>query len=255
MLIGTASVEELAARAPVVESFDGEPAVCEGAEVLYVTYEIATEHMEAMLPPGLHPTDPPIVTWVFHRFAASPWGPFAMAETRIECRSGLRLRGFLVSAVVDNPKAAEALGKRWGYATRPGTIALRRHYDVGAASVRVEERVVLELTLSDPEPLSAADLQYVPNMNLARTPLGIRLAQVEPRHQIHRVERWLPRVVRFDGAAWGDSRVRPVHPVAASLAAADVTFPPIRFVCRPDVLAFEGTESVGPAIAKGAVRE
>ncbi len=247
MLIGTASVEELAARAPVVETFDGEPAICEGADVLYVTYEIATGHTEAMLPPGLHPTDPPIVTWVFHRFAASPWGPFAMAETRIECRSGLRLRGFLVSAVVDSPKAAEALGKRWGYATRPGTIELRRHYDAASAVVHMQERSILELTLSDPEPLSAADLQYVPNMNLARTPRGLRLAQVEPRHEIRRVERWRPRVVCFDGAAWGDSRIRPAHPVAASLAAANVTLSPIRFVCRPDVLAFEGTESVGAA--------
>jgi hypothetical protein len=244
MLIGTASVEELAARRPVVESFDGEPALCEGGDVLYVTYEIATGHEEAMLPPGLHPTDPPIVTWVFHRFAGSPWGPFAMAQTRIECRSGLRLRGFLVSAVVDNPEAAVALGKRWGYTTRAGTIELRRHYDSARAMAIVDDRVVLDLALTHAEPLSPNDLQYVANMNLARTPLGVRLLQVEPRYEFHRVERWRPQVLAFDGAAWGDARIHPVYPVSASLASADVTLPPIRFVCRPDVLAFEGTESV-----------
>ena len=49
----------------------------------------------------------------------------------------------------------------------------------------------------------------------------------------------------FDGAAWGDARVQPVYPVSASFAVADITIPRIRFVCRPDVLAFDGTEAVG----------
>ena len=48
----------------------------------------------------------------------------------------------------------------------------------------------------------------------------------------------------FDGAAWGDARVQPVFPVSASLAVADITIPRVRFVCRPDVLAFDGTEAV-----------
>jgi hypothetical protein len=48
----------------------------------------------------------------------------------------------------------------------------------------------------------------------------------------------------FDAGAWGDPRVQPVYPVSASLAVADVTLPRIRFLCRPDVLAFEGTEVV-----------
>jgi hypothetical protein len=32
--------------------------------------------------------------------------------------------------------------------------------------------------------------------------------------------------------------------VSASIAVADVTLPAIRYVCRPDVWAFEGTERV-----------
>jgi len=244
MLIGTANVDELAARAPAVDSFGREPVVCEQAEVLLVTYEIATPHREAMLPPALHPTDPPIVTWLVYRCAASPWGRFAMAQTRIECRSGLRLRAFLVSAVIDNAAAAEALATRYGFGTRHGQIELHRYYDSLHAAVATNGRNILELIVSDPVPLSPADVQYVANINLARTPRGVRLVQVEPRYQVQRVERGRPRVVGFDGAAWGDDRVQPVHPVSASLAVADITLPPVRFVCRPDVLAFDGTEQV-----------
>lgn len=246
MLVGSANVEQLAARAAVIETLeDGEPAVCEQAEVLQVTHEIATPHAEAMLPPALHPTDPPVVTWLFYRCPASPWGSFAMAQTRIECRSGLRLRGFLVSAVVDNAVAAAALGKRFGFASQPGRIELHRYYDSLRAAVVTGGRIILDVIVSDPDPLSSADVQYVPNVNLAHTARGLRLVQVEPRYEVHRVERGRARVVAFDGAAWGEARMRPVYPVSASLAVANIAIPPIRFVCRPDVLAFDGTESVG----------
>ena len=244
MLIGSANVDLLAARAPAIEGFEGEPVTCEQAEVLQVAYESATLHREATLPPALHPTDPPIVTWLLYRCPASPWWSFALAQTRIQCRSGLRLRGFLVSAVVDNAVAAEALGKRWGFATQAGQVELRRYYDSMRAAVVTNGRTILDVNVSDPNPLSAADVHYVANMNLAHTARGLRLVQVEPRYQVQRVERGRPRVAAFDGAAWGDARVQPVYPVAASLAVADITIPRIRFVCRPDVLAFDGTESV-----------
>jgi len=244
MLIGSANIEELAARAPVMKRLDGEPVTCERADVLQVMYEIASPCREAMLPPGLHPTDPPIVTWLVYRCPESPWGGFAIAQTRIECRSGLRLRAFLVSAVVDNAAAAQALATRWGFTTQLGQIAVHRHYDSVRVAVAASGRPLLDVVVSDPEPLSPDDVQYVANMNLAHTPRGLRLLQVEPRYHIHRVERGRPRVTAFDGAAWGDSRIQPVYPVSASLAAADFTIPRIRFVCRPDVLAFEGTEAV-----------
>jgi len=243
MLIGSANVDELAATAPVMQGWATAPVTWEHAEVLQVAYEIATPHREAMLPPALHPTDPPLVTWLFYRCPTGPWGSFTLAQTRIECRSGLRLRGYLVSAVVDNADAADALRTQWGFKTQPGSIALHRYYDSVHAAVATASGTILNLTVSDPDPLSAADIQYVANVNLAQTPRGLRLVQVEPRHQIHRVERGRPQVTAFDAAAWGDARVQPTSPVAASFAVADVTLPPIRFLCRPHVLAFEGTES------------
>jgi hypothetical protein len=244
MLIGTASLDALATRAAAMQTLDPAPLVLDEAEVLQVSYEIASADREAMLPPALHPTDPALVTWLVYRCPASPWGSFTMAQTRIECRSGLRLRAFLVAAVVDNPAAAAALGAQWGYATRAGEVALHRWYDTIRAVVHTGGAEVLDVVVSDPDPLAAGDLQYVANMNLAHTPRGLRLVQVEPRYDVRRAERGRPRVLAFDGAAWGEARIRPTHPIAASLALASITFAPVRFLCRPEVWAFAGTETV-----------
>jgi hypothetical protein len=244
MLSGTADVDLLAARVPTMARLTASPLQLGDAHVLQVMYETETATRQSLLPPGLHPTDPPIVNWLFYRCTTSPWGPFAMAQTRIECRSGLRLRAFLVAAVVDNAAAAHALRCDWGFTVHGGGVSLRRYYDTTHARVVVDGGAGLELTIADPEPLAASDIQYVPNMNLARAPNGLRLLQVEPRYQIARAERGRPLVRIFDGARWGVPELRPVHPVSASLVAADITVPPVRFLCRPDVWAFEGTEKV-----------
>ena len=245
MLIGRADLEALAARAPSVVSFDVEPAKLEQVEVLQVTYEIAARHREELLPPGLHPTNPPLLTWLIWRCRSSPWGAFSMAQTRIECRSGVRGRAYLVSAVVSSEDAAAALSAGWGFQARAGAVTLRRQGDTVRGSVACNARPVLDVEVSSLEPLGAEDLQYVANMNLAQTPSGLRLLQVEPDVHVQRGERGRPRLHAFDAAAWGEQHIVPVYPVAASLAAADIVLPRVRFVCRPDVLAFEGTERVG----------
>ena len=48
----------------------------------------------------------------------------------------------------------------------------------------------------------------------------------------------------FDAEAWGDERIEPSYPISAAHCLADVTLPKLRFVCRPEVMAFEGTEPV-----------
>ena len=47
---------------------------------------------------------------------------------RIACRSGVRPRGYLVSAVSDNPVAARELESRWGYTVAVGEAGLDRSY-------------------------------------------------------------------------------------------------------------------------------
>lgn len=245
MYTGTKPVDELAARAPTMASLDAAPVSLEHVEILTVVYEAAGAANEAVLPAGLHPTMPPVITWAMWRCADSPWGPFAMAQTRIECRSGMRPRGFLVSAVVDSADAATALTDGWGYVCRPGSVTVDRSYD--RASVRVSEAsgaTSLEIEVVDPVTLRPGDIQWIANMHLAHTPMGLRLIQVDPDVEVHRAERARPRVVSFDAAAWGEPLLEPVYPVAASLARASITLPKLRYVCAPDQLAFFSTEVI-----------
>ena len=245
MLVGTGEPESLAHGAASLERFDAEPARLEGVETFHLFSEIASAGVEALLPPGLHPTLPPAVTWIVQRVAASPWGPFALAQCRLECRSGLRPRGFLRGAVIDGPRAAEALAAGWGYGAEPGSVELSRGYDRVRARVSLHGTEILALLLRDPVPLGARDVQIVANVNLVRSPRGLRLLQVDPEWTFERVERGAAAVERFDAGVWGCPGARPTRPVAAVLGVGTVTLPKLRYACRPDVLAFYGTERLG----------
>jgi hypothetical protein len=244
MLFGTADLDALAIGAPRMERLDTEPLVLPGASVLQVTYEMRAAVREALLPPGLHPTDPPLVSWRILRADGGPLGPFTLAELRIGCRSGLRPRGFLVASVVDSVEAGRALAARWGYRWREGRVELGRHYDAVRGAVALGDETILDVALCDPDPLGPHDVQFTASMHLAHTPHGLRLVQVDPAFAVERAERGRPRLAAFDAAAWGDARIAPAHPVSASIAVAEVTLPRLRYVCRPDVWAFDGTERV-----------
>ena len=244
MLTGTADPEALARGAARLESFGTAPEKLLGVETLQIAWEIEREGTDALLPPGLHPTRPPLVTWLVQRVPDSPWGPFSMAQCRLECRSGLRPRGFLCGGVVDSKEAKSQLASRWGYALRAGEVRLSRGYDEICAEVTLDGRTILAATLLDPTPLRNADAYYVANMNLAHTPSGLRLVQVDPEFDVERAERGRPLVERFDAEAWGCAGVRPSDPISASFTVASVALPRLRYVCRPDVLAFVGTERV-----------
>jgi hypothetical protein len=244
MLTGAADSSLLAREAATLASFATEPVKLHGVETLQVLCEIERAASASLLPPGLHPTLPPAVTWLVQRVAESPWGTFAMAQCRIECRSGLRPRGFLRGGLADNEAAAAELAARWGYALRPGRIRLERGYDRVRATVFAAAEPILDVALRDPMPLRSSDVYYVASMHLAHTPRGLRLVQVDPEFEVERAERGRPVLGGFEAAAWGCDGVRPSYPVAASFTLASVTLPALRYVCRPDVLAFEGSERV-----------
>ena len=244
MLFGTADVTALAAGAPRMERLDTEPLVLPGAWVVQATFEMPSSVRECLLPPALHPTDPPLVSWLVYRCSEGPLGAFALAQLRVSCRSGLRPRGFLVDGVVDSAEAGRALAGRWGYRVRLGEVRTARHFDAVSVHVAVAGRPIVELVLGDPDPLAASDVQYTAGMHLADTPRGTRLVQVDPGYAVARAERARPRLVALDAAACGDARLAPTSPVSASIALADVTLPKLRYVCRPDVWAFDGTARV-----------
>lgn len=244
MLTGTADPGALAQGAATLESFGTQPETLLGVETLQIAWEIEREGTDGLLPPGLHPPRPPLATWLVQHAPDSPWGAFAMAQCRIECRSGLRPRGFLRGGVIDNEEARTELAARWGYALRPGEVRLSRGYDRIAVDVVLDGRSILKGALQDPMPLRSADAYYVANMNLAHTPSGLRLVQVDPHFDVERAERGRPLLQRFEPEAWGCEGVRPSDPISASFSVAAVTLPVLRYVCRPDVLAFTGTERV-----------
>ncbi len=244
MLVGTGDPETLARGAATLASFETEPEKLLGVETLQIAFEVLRAGADELVPPGLHPTRPPVVTWLVQRVPESPWGPFALAQCRIECRSGLRPRGFLRAGVIDNDAARAALAARWGYALALGSPHLARSYDEIRARVEIDGVGVLELALRDPMPLRNADAYYVANVHLAHTPRGLRLVQVDPDFDVARAERGRPLVDHFDAEAWRCAGLRPSAPVAGSFSIADVTLPALRYVCRPEIPAFLGTERV-----------
>ena len=244
MLVGTADPQTLAEGAATLPSFETQPVRLEGVETLQVLYEMESAGSASLLPPGLHPTLPPVVTWLVQRVAESPWGAFCLAQCRVECRSGLRPRGFLRQGFVDAPRAGAALAERWGFRLRPGRISLERGYDRVCASVELDEQRVLALQSTDPQPLRPADAYIVANVHLAHTPHGLRLVQIDPDWEVARAERGRPSVDCFEPEAWSSPGLRPSHPVAGLFTLSCMTLPTLRYVSRPDSLAFQGTERV-----------
>jgi len=244
MLRGTASVTNFDRGAPTLKDFDSEALVLPGASVLQVLYEIDSDDICEMMPPALHPTLPPVVSWSFYCFPETPWGEVNLAQTRLECRSGLRPRGLLVNAAIDNAAAGQALASRFGFRFERADVSLQRGYDEVRGQVGFGGDVVLDLAARDPHPLGLTTVQFVSSIHPAQTPAGFRLVQVDFDHSVERAERGDPVLDEFDAEAWGDERIEPSYPISAAFCLADVTLPKLRFVCRPDVMAFEGTEAV-----------
>lgn len=244
MLAGTADPERLAGGAARMQGFDAGPVELRGATVFQGLFEMRATAREPLLPPGLHPTNPATLVVLGWQCPESPWGPFSLCQLRVGCRSGVRTRGLVLACAGDAPEASRALGSGWGFGVRPGRIRLSHRYDGATLQVTLEGREALRVEALRPEPLAPGDVQYTGTLTLAHTPRGLRLVQVEPRYAVARAERVRPRLAHFDAQVWGRPALSPYHPVSASIARADVTLPPIRFVCRPDVSAFAGTEPV-----------
>ncbi len=247
MLTGTADADVLADRlpAPTIDAWGTDTFELRHVAVLQMIVEMRRSAREALLPPGLHPTDPPALSVQAWRVGESAVGPFTFAHTRLSCRSGVRARGLTTGAIVDNPAAAAVLRDQFGFPCQLGEVRLDTHYDGCDLAVALDGRPVLVLAALDPDPLGGDDVQYTATLNLAQTPNGLRLVQVESHHEAESVERVGGRIVAFEAEAWGDDRLDPYHVVTTTLAHDRVlSVPAVRFVCRADVNAFEGTEPV-----------
>ena len=237
MLVGTADVASLPAGS--VAAWLGEPAALEDVEVVQAMFEVPYAVRESLLPPALHPTNPPTAVVQAWRCGTSPWGAFSLVQLRVQCRSGLRPRGFVVGSTVDSGAAASGLAKGWGFTPAVGAVHVRRFYD--AVTV---EAPGLALRAVEPVPLDPGDVGYSSTLNLATTPNGLRLVQLDTDVALDRVERVRVVEATLDGPAWGAPLLSLRHAVSASVGVGRVVLQPVRYCCRPDVLAFEGTETV-----------
>jgi hypothetical protein len=244
MLSGTATVEELLAHAATMPGFTTEACTLPGAQVFQAVYETAVAGRQSSLPPGLHPTNPPSLVLQGWHCPESPWGAFSLAQGRVGCRSGLRPRGFVQACVVDNATAAEALRTRWGLPARVGAVHLDAGYHDTYLSVQVDGQVVLDMRALDPVPLGTDDVAFTTSLALAHTPRGPRLIQVDTDLVAEREERLVACPPALDAVGFGlHPSVVVTHPVSASLSRGELTLQALRYVCRPDELAFTGTES------------
>ncbi len=244
MLSGSTPGSELAGHSATMTSLAVAPVVMADTVVVHALFELRYAGRAEMLPPGLHPTNPPTATVVAWQVNASPWGTFSTAFVRIGCRSGVRPRGLSTRMVVDSPEAAAALASGWGFPTTVAEVDIDRRYDATTLKVVIDGAVVLDLVATGGTPLSRPDFQLTDTLNLAHTPNGLRLVQTENTVDLDEVERLAARVISFDASWWGQPRLDPYHPVAAVAGRGAVRLPALRYLCRPDELAFTGTETV-----------
>jgi hypothetical protein len=253
MLVGTASIDTLTQlqATATIDRFATAPIQFDDVVCFQMTAEMRNQAREAVLPPSLHPTIPAALSLQVWAVGRSPWGAFRFAVVRAACRSGVRARGFTLGAYASSAESCEAVRSHFGFPAREADVSLRHGYDGLDASVVVGGREILRVHALDPEPMDAGDVQYTGTLNLARTPNGVRLVQLEADHTPSRVERLTARLAKFEAAAWGNPLLDPYVVVSASLAVESIVFPPMRFVCKADELAFTGTEAI---VAHAAAR-
>jgi hypothetical protein len=240
-LVGTLDVRPLAVDRPMMADFDTEPWQLGQIEVIHINYEISSAAIQSSLPPALHPSIPPHLSWLVYQVDDSEHGPFALVQTRVGCRIGLKPRGLLLSAVCDNPAVSALLSARWGFHIQTGAVALRQRADQIELRVDVAGRENLAVDIVDPRLLPGGAVPIAAGLNLARTPAGIRLVQVDPDYEIASAERGDTKIRHFDAAAWGDAQIIPTWPISASRLSAHVTLPRLRFITDPNATSASGT--------------
>ena len=226
MIIGTANIDDLAEHAATMQAFYSEDIHFGDVTCFQLTAEMRNAAREAVLPPSLHPTIPAALSVQAYRVQTSPWGPFQYVTVRVSCRSGVRARGFTTATVTDSDTACTALREKLGYPARVGQIYFRSSYDGVAITVDEQDVRILEIDGIDPDPMGSNDIQYTGNDISSR------------------VDRLSSRLSNFSGAAWGNPLMAPYLVIASSVAKMELTIPAIRFVCKPEELAFTGTEPV-----------
>jgi hypothetical protein len=211
------------------------------ARWLQVTFE-ATGKTPELFPPGLHPTIPVLTTMQFWDVTEGDLGPFRLAQVRLSCRAGVRMRALLLRCVVNNTEAARTLAEGWGFDPHPGEVDISWRTDLIAAKVTTNGTEVLSTSMKMPMVLDPEDLQHINNVNPAMVGNELRLLQVEPRIHNLQVQRGAAHLAHFDSEFWQVPNNAPAFGVIAATADVQLALPRVRFVQDPLKLAHVGTQ-------------
>ena len=90
-----------AGRAGGARRAGAEAVVLEHTVVVQATFELAGLGHEPVLPAGLAPTVPTLLTFLAVHVPDGPLGPLSFAQARLSCRSGVRARALVVASEVE----------------------------------------------------------------------------------------------------------------------------------------------------------
>jgi hypothetical protein len=241
---GTLDVAARRSSLPAVTTLARESWHSEETEVLNFVYEIDDRDALSLIPRALHPTIPLYGNLMLVRHAASPVGPFALAELRIICRAGMHQGGFTVGGFCDSDVATAYLHDHYGWPLQRGEVSIQRKHFAVLGRVARGDRAVFEGWLEKAESISPGDLLYPVSLHLAQLDGEARLVQAEPHYGPERAERGTARVQRFDAAAFGDPRIELTNALPATWIRGAFEMRPVRWVMDPDQPAVLGATRV-----------
>lgn len=243
-IYGTLDPEERASSAPVTGRLADEEWETEQAQALTLNYEVDDTHRLELLPPALHPSIPLYAHLTVRSHGSSPVGAFNLAELRLMSRAGSHYGGYTTGAFANTPEAVEFLREHYGWAARLGDVALEQRYHGAQATVHVDGRSVLEMSIAHPQPITASDLLVTAGFHLARVGSDLRLIQSEPSYSIDTIQRGQPRVKTIDSEAFGDARVKLTNPIVATYLRGSFKLGRVRYLIDPTRPATEGTQRI-----------
>ena len=89
-LAGALDIGPLLAGAPEVRLDDREVRI-DDVDILQVIYEVGASELEALVPPALNPTLPPVVSFLVYLAKDSVYGPFSLVQVRLSAHRPMAL--------------------------------------------------------------------------------------------------------------------------------------------------------------------
>ena len=245
-LFGQLDTATKLARASTVTALlsDAESFTVDNVDILAFTYEIDIQRGFATTPKALHPSIPSYCQIVLRRHRDGPFGPFNVAELRVNARAGTHYLAYCIGAFADSDAAVKFFRDRYGAPIQRADVELDVRYYGVVGSVGVGGKVAFDAVLEKPHYISGNDVLYTPNLNLARVGHSTKLVHQEMEYTIGRAQRGAAALKAFDAAALGDSNIVLRQPLPATFVQAKVTYTGVHFLIDPERPAMAGTETV-----------